>query len=139
MMNRDLLELAKTDNVSDLPLFRALGDIPRTDDSLVRVVNAPPPPRNGRGQTYEEANWDKLSPHYREAHNRLRKARGQQPIPPPKVDNYRPPEPKIRAFDPTDREALAAARAFMGTPIMGPRGSEGFSVPAKVKAVIGDR
>lgn len=45
----------------------------------------------GPWKTYEEANWDKLSPASRDAHNRLRQARGLRPLRPPKVDNYKPP------------------------------------------------
>src|SRR5271170_968654 len=32
--------------------------------------------RERDGRTYEEANWDKLSPKFRDAHNRLLQARG---------------------------------------------------------------
>src|SRR6516162_246005 len=47
---------------------------------LVQIVKHERPPMISRaeaetalnGQTYEEANWAKLSPAYREAHNRLR-------------------------------------------------------------------
>lgn len=88
------------------------------------------------GRSYEEANWDRLSPVYREAHNRLRVARGQSPIPPPTVDRYVPPPPSVRPFDPADREALAAARGFMGAPIMGPRGGEGETIPERFRKVF---
>ena len=134
-MNKDLLALARTDNVSDLPLFRAFDDIPRIANpgELVKVVKPYVP-----GKSYEEVHWATLSPRYREAHNRLRKARGQAPIPPPQVDLYKPPPPQIRTFDPMDREALSAARGFMGTPIMG-GGSEGFTAPSKYREVFGNR
>jgi hypothetical protein len=42
------------------------------------------------GKTYEEANWDRLSPTFREKHNRLREARGLPPIPPPEIDLHVP-------------------------------------------------
>ena len=139
MTHRILRELALTDNVSDLPLFRALGDIPRTPipDQLVRIVK----PRGVRaipGKSYEEERWAELSPVYRETHNRLRVARGQPPIPPPQVDRYVPPPPRIRAFDPTEKEAMAAARGFMGTPVMGPRGEEGSTIPARFRKILGE-
>jgi len=137
-MNRTLRELARTDNVSDLPLFRALGDIPATPppDQLVRIIK-PRAMRTALHRTYEEAKWAELSPTYREAHNRLRRARGQQPIPPPEIDQYKPPPPQIRKFDPTDRDAVAAARGFMGAPIMGPRGGEGETIPERFRGVLG--
>jgi len=137
MLNKDLRALARTDNVSDLPLFRALGDIPTVTapPDLVRVARRRMEQR--RMGSYEEANWDRLSPIYREAHNRLRAARGQAPIPPPEVDRYVPPPPAIRPFDPNDREAIAAARQFGGTPIMGPRGSEGEVIPERFRKVFG--
>jgi hypothetical protein len=40
--------------------------------------------------TYEEANWAKLSPAFRAAHNRLRRSRGLPSIPEPKICLYRP-------------------------------------------------
>jgi len=80
--------------------------------------------------TYEEANWAKLSPKFREAHNRLRQARGMETIPPPKVDLYvQPRGPKPKPFDPSDPEFIAAAREFHGGrfPFAGAQG-EGFSI-----------
>jgi hypothetical protein len=63
--------------------------------------------------TYEESNWAKLSPRFRDAHNRLRAARGQPPIPPPAVDLY--VEPPKRTVVPVsvmpDAEALGMMRA----------------------------
>lgn len=47
----------------------------------------------GAGKTYEEANWARLSPTFRAAHNRLREERGLPPIPPPVVNLYVAPEP----------------------------------------------
>jgi hypothetical protein len=67
-----------------------------------------------RGKSYEEENWAKLSPKFREAHNKLRHVHGLPPIPPPKIDLYVPPKArKLRSFDPTDKEFVAVAREFM--------------------------
>jgi hypothetical protein len=66
------------------------------------------------GQTYEEANWPRLAPSFREAHNRHRQARGLPAIPPPAVDLYVAPKetPPVRKFV-MDAEAQAAARSFL--------------------------
>jgi hypothetical protein len=57
--------------------------------------------------TYEVDRWPYLSPKFRTAHNRLRVARGQPPIPPPKVDLYVPPSgPKPKPTDPADKEPI---------------------------------
>jgi hypothetical protein len=69
----------------------------------------------GAGKTYEEANWDKLSPKFRAAHNRLRQARGLPPIPPPKVDNYKPPPDTGMIRELTANDARAAM-AEIGEP-----------------------
>jgi hypothetical protein len=62
--------------------------------------------------SYETENWARLSPAFRDAHNRLRVARGEQPIPPPAVDLYKPPPArKIVSIDPTDPELLTEYRA----------------------------
>ena len=94
--------------------------------------------------TWEEVNWDHISPAAREVHNRVRQMKGYPPIPPPAVDLYKPKPPQIRPIDIRDGEALAAVRQFLGTPPMGmPRGAEGFTIngedvdnlsPAKVAA-----
>jgi len=86
-----------------------------------------------QGQTYEEANWAKLSPTFRDAHNRLRQQRGMPPISPPKIDLYRPPLRK--KIDPKDvavanGEAIGAARQFLGGGLMAP-GEEGFTIDGK--------
>jgi hypothetical protein len=83
------------------------------------------------GATYEEANWAKLAPHFRDAHNRLRQLRGLPSIPPPAIDLYRPPA--IRRADPKeleaiDREQRAAKAEFLGRGLMGPRTPEGFTI-----------
>lgn len=80
------------------------------------------------GKSYEETNWARLSPAFRGAHNRLRQMRGQETLPPPKIDLYVAPRaPVIKPFDPTNPEFLAAVREFNG-PMFGPRGEEGFSI-----------
>lgn len=84
--------------------------------------------RELRGKTYEEANWAKLSPSFRKAHNRLRKAKGLETIPPPKVDLYVPPKlRKLAATEMNTPENKQAIREFLGTS-MGPRGAEGFTI-----------
>ena len=108
-------------NISDAALFREFGDIP----SLVRVVRRPPI-REQPERSYEEAKWAHLSPAFRAAHNRLRRMRGQSPIPEPALDLYVPRPPAIRRFDPGDPEVRAAARAFVGPTLMGVRG--GFTI-----------
>ena len=78
--------------------------------------------------SYEEAKWPYLSPRRREAHNRLRQARGLPTIPPPAVDMYVPPKaPLIKPFDPTDREFVQSARDYLGSTLMG-GGKEGFTI-----------
>jgi hypothetical protein len=82
---------------------------------------------NNAGKSYEEANWARLSPVFRSTHNRLRQARGLEPIPPPKVDLYKPPPRILKPFDPTDPEFLAASREFLGHSLILP-GGEGFEI-----------
>ena len=80
------------------------------------------------GQTYEEANWAKLSPAFRIRHNQLRAMRGLSPIPEPKVDLYVPKRPhKLERLDPNNKEFLVAARQFLGGTLMG-GGHEGFEI-----------
>lgn len=77
--------------------------------------------------TYEEANWDKISPVAREVHNRWRVAHGLLVIPPPKIDLYVPPTAtKIRPIE-NDQEYIGAVREGLGPRMMGP-GEEGFKV-----------
>lgn len=86
----------------------------------------------GSRLTYEEANWAKLSPAFREAHNRLRQARGLDTLPPPAVDLYvKPRQPLLRPFDPADKEFIKVTREFLGSTLMG-GGEEGFSVNGKM-------
>jgi hypothetical protein len=76
--------------------------------------------------TYEEARWPYLSPKFREAHNRLRVARGLSPLPPPKIDLYvKPSTPLIKRIDENDPEYRAALREGLGDKL--PGGSEGFA------------
>lgn len=82
-------------------------------------------------QTYEEANWHKLSPTFRDAHNKLRQARGLPTLPPPRIDMYVPPAAVVRPFDPTDKEFVAATREFLGATMMG-GGNEGFTINGKL-------
>lgn len=78
--------------------------------------------------SYEEANWAKLSPRFREAHNRLRVLKGMPPIPPPKKDLYVAPRgPKVKAYSFDDPEFIASARAFVGGGSIVP-GREGFTI-----------
>jgi hypothetical protein len=104
-----------------------------------RVEAHPAAPMFSDGRTYEEMNWPRLSPAFREAHNRHRQARGLLPLPPPAVDLYVPPKetPPVRKFV-MDAEAQAAAREFLrpvGVPML--PGDEGFTingVPQKMDA-----
>jgi hypothetical protein len=98
-----------------------------------RIVRTHADPENRL--TYEEANWAKLAPHFRDAHNRLRIMRGLSPIPPPKIDLYIPPKRRKKyerkVIDPQDPELIKAVRAQ--NPILGPssiRGvvSEGLTI-----------
>lgn len=85
-------------------------------------------------QTYEEANWAKLSPVFRRTHNRLRVLRGLPEIPPPKIDLYKPKRgPKLTPFDPTNKEFVGAVREHYGVPMLGPRGGEGFQIKGALR------
>lgn len=88
--------------------------------------------QTGERLTYEEAKWPYLSPKFREAHNRLRQARGLPTLPPPAIDLYvAPPKPLIRQFDPADKEFVRATREFLGPTLMG-GGNEGFLINGKM-------
>lgn len=68
---------------------------------------------------YVKANWAKLSPKFRDAHNRLRQMKGMETIPPPKIDRYVPKRgPVAKPYDFSDKEFQAAARQFMGPQIV---------------------
>lgn len=78
------------------------------------------------GQSYEEANWPRLSPMFRRSHNQLRVMRGLPPIPEPKIDLYvAPPSRKIEKVDETNADSVAAMRQFLRGGLMAP-GSQGF-------------
>src|ERR1700733_14522342 len=78
--------------------------------------------------SYEEDRWEYLSPRRRDAINRLRQARGQFTIPPPKVDRYTPPPPRpIVLADPNDPELIREIRA-RGMMLGLPDGDEGFEL-----------
>ena len=71
-------------------------------------------------------NWAKLSPKFREAHNRLLCARGMVPIPEPKVSLWQPIRgPAVKPFDFSNKEFVGVAREFMGPMLPG---HEGFSI-----------
>ena len=98
--------------------------------TLVEVVPQVEVTRSEPQQPYEEANWAKLSPMFREAHNKLRVMRGLPPLPPPAVDLYKPP--LVKRVDPAEvdrlaREAKAAGMQFMGQRRMMAPGDEGYS------------
>jgi hypothetical protein len=67
-------------------------------------------------KSFEEENWARLSPAFRAAHNRLRMARGEPPIPEPKVDLYVPPRATSTPlpFNPADPEAIAVEAELRG-------------------------
>ena len=67
-------------------------------------------------KSFEEENWARLSPAFRAAHNRLRMARGEPPIPEPKIDLYVPPRATSAPlpFNPADPEAIAVEAEFRG-------------------------
>jgi hypothetical protein len=64
---------------------------------------------------YVAINWAELSPAFRSAHNALRRARGEPPIPPPREDLYTPPRGRALQVPTEDdaREALAAQLEFL--------------------------
>lgn len=121
--DRPLLERLGEDNISDAALFREFGDIPATP-ALEKVVRRAP----ATGASYEEANWAKLSPTFRAAHNRLRRMRGLPSLPEPVIDLYVPPPAQIRPLDLND--ARAAMREFVGNAIMAD-GAQGFTINGK--------
>lgn len=65
--------------------------------------------------SYEEAHWSKLSPKFREAHNRHRVAKGLPAFPPPVKDEYVPPMPrKVLPVVISEADAMAEYRAQTG-------------------------
>jgi hypothetical protein len=78
--------------------------------------------------SYEEDRWPYLSPSRRDAVNRLRQARGQETIPPPKVDLYvAPPKRAITPVDMNDPGIIAEIRRHGSALGLG-RGDEGFQI-----------
>lgn len=132
------------DEIIDLPDFlskkvpaqpRAVGTtatgLRPVDAAPVAIERAEIERAQASGKSYEEANWARLSPLRRDAINRLRQARGQSTIPPPKIDLYVPPRaPVLKPFDPSDPDFVRSVREFNG-PILGPRGGEGFTINGK--------
>lgn len=105
---------------------RQLTEVPVLVERVQRTEQS-----DGAGKTYEEANWAKLSPVFRTAHNKLRQARGLPTLPPPAIDLYvKPQAPLIKPFDPADPEFVKATREFLGPTLMG-GGREGFTVNGK--------
>jgi hypothetical protein len=103
--------------MSDANIEREIRNI----QSRARELSAP-------AQSYEEANWAKLSPNFRNAHNRLRQMRGLPTIPPPKIDLYVAPRaPVLQPFDPKNPDFIAATRQFLGPSLPAP-GNEGFTI-----------
>jgi len=120
-----LHELEKTEDVPRL--VEVVSDRPGAEIAADRHARE----RAIHGKTYEEANWPKLSPMFRRAHNELRVRRGETPIPEPIIDLYvPPPQPARNRFDPSDREFLAAVRQFDTTPRI--PGDEGFTINGQV-------
>ena len=80
--------------------------------------------------SYEEDRWAYLSPSRRNAVNRLRQARGQQTIPPPKIDLYVAPPPRsiqpVDMNDPAIMREIRAHGAALGFQVG--RGEEGFEI-----------
>ena len=102
-----------------------------TVSDLPRLIERTKIEQQQHGASYEEANWAKLSPTFRQTHNRLRQLRGLPPIPPPAVDLYRPP--LVKRVDPAeiaalDKEQLAAQSQFLGQQRHMAPGHEGFSI-----------
>jgi hypothetical protein len=94
-------------------LARFVGDAQPVDDDDVSLLGARVRVEQAEhGKSYEEANWAKLSPMFRAAHNRLRQARGMEPILDPEVDLYAKPPPvpvrKIKELEPNSKETGGA-------------------------------
>jgi hypothetical protein len=80
--------------------------------------------------SYESENWPRLSPKFREAHNRKRAAQGLAVLPPPVRDEYVPPPPRplvtVTANDPELMADYRAATSRFDAALRG--GAEGFQV-----------
>ena len=116
---------------------KAFASVVTDDDVPVLVERVRVEQEQHDGRSYEEANWAKLSPMFREAHNRLRVARGMSPIPPPKIDRWIPPKMRGKPMDMSGKEFTGAMREFMGGGLMG-GGGEGFENRGKGKADWGE-
>lgn len=116
---------------------RATSEVPLLVERLQRTEQGDQSQtQSGERLSYEEANWAKLSPVFRQTHNRLRQAKGLPTIPPPAIDLYvAPRQPVIRPFDASDKEvavAIANARFFDGGGMLMGGGNEGFSINGKL-------
>jgi hypothetical protein len=118
------------DEAEVLLLLKQLARLPATPiahDDVPTMVHRVEVQTAETGQSYEEANWAKLSPVFRKVHNQLRIRRGMSPIPDPRVDLYVPP--KLRKIDKIDEqspEAVAAMREYLRPPTMRVPGGQGF-------------
>jgi hypothetical protein len=111
---------------------RQLTEVPMLVERIQKVEQHHDAGGDTSGKTYEEANWARLSPLFRAAHNKLRQARGLPTIPPPAVDLYvKPKAPLIKPFDPTDKEFVTATREFLGSTLMGGT-AEGFTINGRL-------
>lgn len=111
-------------------LLKQLARLPATPiahDDVPTMVDRVEQQTVESGQSYEEANWAKLSPNFRKVHNQLRIRRGMSPIPEPKVDLYVPPKlRKVEKIDEQSPEAVAAMREYLRPPTMRVPGGQGF-------------
>src|SRR5262245_35124204 len=83
------------------PLRKLLGIAEAAYEDVPTLVDRVQIETEMHGKSYEEANWPKLSPMFRKAHNSLRVAKGLSPIPEPKIDLWVPPAMrKGEKFDP---------------------------------------
>lgn len=124
-VNRDDAEVRKLlKQLARLPVHAT----PIAHDDVPLMVERVEQQTAETGQSYEEANWAKLSPHFRKVHNRLRQMKGMSPIPEPKVDLYVPPQlRKVDKINEQNPEAVAAMREFLrGPAMMGAPGGQGF-------------
>ncbi len=123
--SRDELELRKLlTQLARLPVHAK----PIAHDDVPVMVERIEAETAQTGQSYEEANWAKLSPHFRKSHNKLRVMKGLAPIPEPKVDLWVLPKPhKAAKIDEQSPDAVAAMREFLRPPTMRIPGGQGFT------------
>ena len=135
---REQLAALAIDQQTTQELQHEVAFVDDTVPTMVEVVyrNAPAYAERAKkefeqhGASYEEVNWARLSPTFRDTHNRLRQLRGMPPIPPPVVDLYKPP--LDRRADPKELEALNSEQAMAKAQFLGQRrmmapGREGFT------------